>query len=64
MEEDLSTTMQRLREEHRTLDLEIAELQQQSWCDQLYLQRLKKRKLWLKDAIVRIQSLLIPDLDA
>jgi hypothetical protein len=41
------------------------------WCcwrrpyfDQLLMQRLKKRKLWLKDTITRVESKLIPDLDA
>jgi hypothetical protein len=53
-----------LREEHRLLDSEIATLQDRRFHDQLLLQRMKKRKLWLKDAIVRIESRLIPDLDA
>lgn len=64
MEEDLTVTLQRLREEHHALDEAIAALQALGSFDQLQLQRLKKRKLWLKDAIVRIQSKLIPDLDA
>ena len=64
MEEDLTATLQRLREEHHALDEAIAALQALGSFDQLQLQRLKKRKLWLKDAIVRIQSKLIPDLDA
>ena len=64
MEEELTVTLQRLRDEHRALDGEIAALQQQAYYDQLLLQRMKKRKLWLKDAIVRIESRLIPDLDA
>lgn len=66
MEEDLTLTLtlKRLRDEHRALDGEISSLQQQPYFDQLLLQRMKKRKLWLKDAIVRIESRLIPDLDA
>lgn len=64
MEEELTITLKRLREEHRTLDGEIAGLQEKPYADQLLLQRLKKRKLWLKDAMVRIESRLIPDLDA
>ncbi|MBK8287673.1 MAG: DUF465 domain-containing protein [Pseudomonadales bacterium] len=64
MEEDLTITLQRLREEHRLLDNEITCLQEKPYFDQLLLQRLKKRKLWLKDTIVRIESRLIPDLDA
>lgn len=64
MEEDLAVTLQRLREEHRLLDTEITCLQEKPYFDQLLLQRLKKRKLWLKDTVVRIESKLIPDLDA
>lgn len=64
MEEDLTVTLKRLREEHRQLDTEIACLQEKPYFDQLLLQRLKKRKLWLKDTVVRIESKLIPDLDA
>jgi hypothetical protein len=64
MEEDLTITLKRLREEHRLLDSEIAVLQAKPYFDQLLVQRLKKRKLWLKDAVVRIESRLIPDLDA
>jgi len=64
MEEDLTITLKRLREEHRMLDNEISCLQEKPYFDQLLVQRLKKRKLWLKDAMVRIESRLIPDLDA
>ena len=32
--------------------------------DQLRLRRLKKRKLWLKDMIIKLESELIPDIDA
>lgn len=64
MEEDLNITLKRLRDEHRLLDSEINVLQEKPYFDQLLMQRMKKRKLWLKDAIVRIESRLIPDLDA
>jgi hypothetical protein len=64
MEQDLNITLLNLREEHRVLDSDIASLQERPYFDQLLLQRLKKRKLWLKDTIVRIESKLIPDLDA
>jgi hypothetical protein len=33
-------------------------------CDELQITRMKKRKLLLKDAIARLESKLIPDLDA
>ena len=53
-----------LREEHRTLDKEIGELNARTTSDQLEIQRLKKRKLQLKDEIARLQSALVPDIIA
>lgn len=53
-----------LQTEHRDLDDVIARLAQDQCIDQLQLRRLKKRKLWLKDMIARLESKLIPDLDA
>ena len=53
-----------LREEHRDLDHAITRMQEDPWPDQLQLRRLKKRKLKLKDWIARLESKLIPDLDA
>ena len=53
-----------LREEHRDLDLAINRLTMDPWQDQLQIRRLKKRKLKLKDWISRLESKLIPDLDA
>jgi hypothetical protein len=53
-----------LREEHRDLDLAINRMSMDPWQDQLHLRRLKKRKLKLKDWIARLESKLIPDLDA
>jgi hypothetical protein len=53
-----------LRLEHRRLDGEIARLASEVYADQLRLRRLKKRKLMLKDLIVRIESERIPDLNA
>ena len=64
MEDELLLTLNRLREEHRMLDDEILVLLERPYFDQLLMQRLKKRKLWLKDAIARFESKLIPDLDA
>ena len=49
-----------LRSEHRDLDTVIARLGDQK-TDQLYLQRLKKRKLMLRDEIAWLESRLIPD---
>jgi hypothetical protein len=53
-----------LRAEHRGLDTAIGELASGFGCDDLQLTRLKKRKLLLKDQIARLESKLIPDLDA
>ena len=53
-----------LREEHRDLDEAIARMSEDPSVDQLRLTRLKKRKLKLKDWISRLESQLIPDLDA
>lgn len=53
-----------LRIEHRDLDAAIARMADDVRCDELQLKRLKKRKLVLKDAIARLESSLIPDLDA
>jgi len=50
-----------LRSEHRDLDTVIARLADQSVIDQLQIQRLKKRKLLLRDQIARLESRLIPD---
>ncbi len=59
--------MQRLRElriEHRDLDDVIGRLSLDIYIDELQLRRLKKRKLLLKDQIMRLESELIPDLNA
>ncbi len=49
-----------LRSEHRDLDTVIARLAEGGG-DQLHLQRLKKRKLLLKDELSWLESRLIPD---
>ncbi len=54
----------KLREEHRELDKVIAELTAQATADQLEIQRLKKRKLQLKDEIAQLESALVPDIIA
>lgn len=50
--------------EHRELDQAISEMVQQGVRDELQLQRMKKRKLALKDAIVRLEMDLVPDIPA
>lgn len=62
--EELHQKLAVLTLEHRELDEEINRLQQQSHYDQFKVLRLKKRKLLLKDMITRINSQLIPDLNA
>jgi hypothetical protein len=62
--DSLRTKLKDLRVEHRELDARIAVIEQETFCDHLDLRRLKKRKLLLKDMIVRIESELIPDLNA
>lgn len=56
--------LQRLRDEHRELDASIARLSTNAAVDDFHLRRLKKRKLQLKDSIARMESQMIPDLDA
>jgi len=61
---DIKQLLYELREEHRDLDLAIARMATDPRQDQLHLRRLKKRKLKLKDWITRLESKLIPDIDA
>jgi hypothetical protein len=61
---ELLQRLQDLRIEHRDLDDVIARLVLSVDLDQLQLRRLKKRKLYLKDTISKLESKLIPDLDA
>lgn len=53
-----------LRLAHRELDIEIQQLNKRGHSDQISLKRMKKRKLALKDMIVRLESELIPNLNA
>ena len=56
--------LKELRVAHRDLDITIDKLNRGAQVDQLRIKRLKKRKLMLKDMIVRLESELIPDLNA
>ena len=53
-----------LKNEHRDLDEEIARVLEQVPADNLQLQRLKKRKLALKDLIAKLENSLLPDIIA
>lgn len=63
-QETLKRRLSELRSEHRDLDDVIARISEQVPFDQLQLQRLKKRKLQLKDEIAKIESALLPDIIA
>ncbi len=56
--------LRQLRIEHRDLDDIITRLTLDSRTDELQMKRLKKRKLLLKDQIQRLESQLIPDMNA
>jgi hypothetical protein len=62
--EALTARLFALRTEHRDLDEVITRLASRAPVDQLELQRLKKRKLLLKDQIAKIESELLPDIIA
>lgn len=53
-----------LQIEHRDLDLVISHLNEKPPADELLIRRLKKRKLGLKDKIMQLEQLLIPDIPA
>ena len=59
--DSLLRKLHELRSEHRDLDTVIARLGEGGAMDQIQLQRLKKRKLMLKDEIAWLESRLIPD---
>ena len=56
--------LQALEVEHHDLDDVIGRLTCDPSLDRLQLQRLKKRKLMLKDQIQRLRTRLIPDIIA
>ena len=61
---ELEAELARLRQEHRDLDTAIEALEQMVAGDQLQIQRLKKRKLLLKDRIQVLEDQLLPDIIA
>lgn len=62
--EAIKLKIETLRLEHRDLDDVIMRLSDEKAIDQLQIRRLKKRKLLLKDQIAKLESKLIPDLNA
>ena len=63
-DEVLRVELEVFRREHRDLDEAIQALGERRAADQLTLQRLKKRKLRLKDIIAQIEDRLTPDIIA
>jgi hypothetical protein len=62
--EAIKAKLEALKGEHRELDQSIARLSKGGAFDPVRLQRLKKRKLALKDLIARLESQLLPDIIA
>ena len=62
--EYLEAELTRLQQEHRDLDAAIDALHQSPAPDLLRLQRLKKRKLLLRDRIAFIEDQITPDIIA
>lgn len=62
--ENLKHKLDKLKEDHRALDAEIEHLMEEPLYDQLAVQRLKKRKLLLKDEVLKIKRQLLPDIIA
>jgi len=61
---ELRVKLEELRSEHRDLDDVIQRLAETSPFNQLQIQRLKKRKLALKDQMIKLESKLLPDIIA
>ena len=62
VEPSLDEKIEKLRSEHRALDDELKTISADPLIDDLQLQRLKKRKLFLKDSIRHLESRLLPDI--
>jgi hypothetical protein len=60
----LVAQIERLREEHRDLDTAIEALRNAGQANQLQVQRLKKRRLLLRDKVAALDDQLTPDIIA
>jgi len=63
-EEAIRRELADLRHEHRDLDAAIAFMLESNRADAIRIQRMKKRKLVLKDRIARLEDRLLPDIIA
>ncbi len=63
-EREIRAQLAQLQQEHRDMDTAIAALQTSPALDLLQLQRLKKRKLLLRDRIAFVEDQLTPDIIA
>jgi|SRR5690349_11819480 len=63
-ENELRAQLAQLRQEHRDLDAAIEALHNSPGSDLLQVQRLKKRKLHLRDRIIQIEDQITPDIIA
>jgi hypothetical protein len=61
---ELQRQIERFREEHRDLDAAIEALNNAGAADRLQMQRIKKRKLALRDRIAQLEDLSTPDIIA
>lgn len=60
----IQSQLHELQVEHRDLDLVISHLIDSPPPDDLLIRRLKKRKLLLKDRILQLEAMLVPDIPA
>ncbi|MCX7311779.1 MAG: DUF465 domain-containing protein [Hyphomicrobiales bacterium] len=63
-EAELRMQLAQLRQEHRDLDVAIEALHNAPGSDLLQVQRLKKRKLHLRDRIIQVEDQITPDITA
>ncbi|MDR1994636.1 DUF465 domain-containing protein [Azonexus sp.] len=61
---NIHSQLHELRTEHHDLDLVITHLVDNPPPDELLIRRLKKRKLLLKDRILLLEQMLVPDIPA
>ena len=61
---EIQARLAALAEEHRDLDQMIARVNEAAPFDQLQIQRMKKRKLAIRDQMARLNAMLLPDIIA